>query len=283
MQLCIVIALLNFFLYLVISLPHLSIHPTSQPANNTEARQPGSQPGWLTRWLASSLAGPPCTTGLLQKKWRWIPIETGSSHGSDTAAKQATGTPLAAHKKESPGEKNLDCCITGVGDTIAFLLSLASLPASPCRRGAAAAGSHWRCPVFSGAATRFWWAATDPQRFASPSRLWCEPGSTSLRRPVTRQITCGWSGAGTRVAISRGGRFGQGGVRGWKQTKNKERSRNVWSCFGEAGEELIKAPLRFPSAEADNVRLARAGGVSHEVAAPSKSREKTFMREMLRA
>lgn len=57
----------------------------------------------------------------------------------------------------------------------------------------------------------------------------------------------------------------------------------MWSCFGGAGEELIKAPLRFPSAEADNVRLARTGGVSHEVAAPSKSREKTFMRETLRA
>lgn len=120
-----------------------------------------------------------------------------------------------------------------------------SLPASLCKRGAAAAGSHWRCPVFSGAATRFWWAATDPQRFASPSRLWCEPGSTSLRRPVTRQITCGWSGAGTRVAISRGGRFGQVGVRRSKQTKNKGMRRNAWSRFGEAGEELIKAPLRF--------------------------------------
>lgn len=77
------------------------------------------------------------------------------------------------------------------------------------------------------------------------------------------------------------------GQRAWfntNQRKNRGRSRIAWSGLGwgvgAAAEELIKAPLRFsPLQKADNVRLARAGGVSHEVAAPSKSRGKTCVCE----
>lgn len=107
--------------------------------------------------------------------------------------------PLTLHQHLPPCQNppKTDCCETGVTQK-------RGLPASLCRTAAAAVGLHWRCPVFSTVKTQFWSIEKDPQRFASPSRLSYEPGSTSLHRPVTLQINSRGSRIRTRVLFSRG-------------------------------------------------------------------------------
>lgn len=87
---------------------------------------------------------------LLRKNYWRIPIKTGSSQGSETATtlrggpltlQRATRNPLAKRQKT-------DCCVTGWNKNTA-------LPVSLGRRGAAVAGLHWRCLVFSGVRTQF--------------------------------------------------------------------------------------------------------------------------------